>query len=116
MGMVTVKFKEGIENYLTLDGSRVWVYNNSGYKAWDFGILGFSPVQSPSMPTLHLSDPMVWDISQSRIKDTVTGKVVFQLSGRFAKPIDVQCDGSYLAAFYQSGEVLILHFNDVFFQ
>ena len=44
----------------------------------------------------------------------VTGKVVFQLTGRFAKPVDVQWDSRYLVAGYKSGEVLILNFNHVF--
>jgi hypothetical protein len=42
------------------------------------------------------------------IKDTVTGKVVLQLNGRYAKPFDVQWDGQYLVAGYESGEVMIL--------
>ena len=100
---------------LTVDGSKAWIhYPQSEYQGWDFGIPGSSPIQLPSTSTLHLSGPMVWDIDQSRIKNTVTGKVVFQLSGWFAKPIDVQCDGYYLTALYHSGEVLILDFNHVF--
>jgi len=63
----------------------------------------------------HLTGTMLWDRSLSRIKDIVTGVVVFQLSGRFAKPTFVQCDGSYLAAGYNSGEVLILDFNHLSF-
>ena len=62
------------------------------------------------MPSLHLNGTKLWDIYQSRIKDTVTGNVVFQLSGRFAKPIDLQWDGQYLVAGYESGEVLIVDF------
>jgi len=103
---------------LTVDGSRVWIpYPQSEYQGWDFGTPDSSPTQLPSMPpTLHLSGPMVWDICQSRIKDSVTGKVVFQLPERFAKPTAIQCDGCYLAAGYDSGEILILDFNHVFLQ
>ena len=109
--ITTVDFRE----FLAVDGSRVWTgYHQSECQGWDFGTSGSSPIQLPGMPTLHLSGPMVWDISQSGIKNTVTGKVVFQMSGRFAKPIDVQCDGYHLAARYHSGEILILDFNHVF--
>ena len=102
---------------LTVDGTKVWIhYPKSEYQGWDFGTQGSSPVQLPNMPPdrLHLTDTMLWDTSLLRIKDKVTGKVVFQLPERFAKPTVVQCDGSYLAAGYSSGEVLILDFNHVF--
>ena len=36
-----------------------------------------------------------------------------QISGRFANPVDVQCDGSYLVAGYRSGEILILNLKDM---
>ena len=100
---------------LTVDGSRVWIHHpESEYQEWDFGTSGSSPVHLSNIPTLHLNGTMVWDISQSTIKDTATGKVVFQLSGRFANPVDVQCDGCYLVAGYSSGEILILDFSHVF--
>ena len=48
----------------------------------------------------------------TKIKDTVTGRVVFQLVGRYASPKGgVHWDGQYLVAGYESGEVLILDFN-----
>jgi len=100
---------------LTVDGSRVWLhYPQPEYQGWDFGALGSSPVHLSNMPTLHLNGTIVWDISQSTIKDTATGKTVFQLSGRFANPVDVRCDGCYLVAGYSSGEILILDFSHVF--
>jgi len=55
----------------------------------------------------------MWDVGLSRIVDTVTGKVVFQLDGKFAKPTHAQWDGQYLVAGYLFGEVLILDFNCV---
>ena len=114
VGMVKVR-EPSFLGSLIVDGSRVWVgYPESEYQGWDFGTPGSSPVQLFNMPTLHLNDTIVWDISLSRIKDTVTGKTVFQLSGRFANPVCIQCSDYYLAAGYSSGEVLILDFNHVF--
>jgi len=114
VGRVEVKGSRFVGS-LTVDGSKVWLhYPQPGYQGWDFGALGSSPVHLSNMPILYLNGTMVWDISQSTIKDTTTGKVVFQLSGRFANPVDVQCDGCYLVAGYNSGEILILDFNHVF--
>jgi len=97
---------------LITNGSRVWVYSpySPACNGWDFGIPGSSPVQ---LPLLYLSDTKLWDTSLSRVKDIATRKVVFQLGGRFAKPDDVQLDGQYFLAHYQSGEALILDFNHV---
>ena len=104
------------QKFLAVDGSRVWV--NSPLLeplGWDFGVSD-SPILL-SNTTLHLpNNTKLWDIGQSRIKDTVTGKVVFQLAGRFAEPSGSQWDGQYLAAGYDSGEVLILNFNHMFFK
>ena len=99
---------------LTVDGSRVWIYDSHfGYHGWDFGTKGSPPVQLSNTPpdNFHLTGTMWWDNSWYRIKDTVTGKVIFELSGRFANPTVVQCDGFYLAAGYHTGEVLILDLN-----
>jgi len=109
----------GRKQSLTVDDTRVWIhYPGSEYQGWDFRTQGSSPVQLPNMPPdrLHLTDTMLWDTDLFRIKDTVTGKVGFQLSGRFAMPTVVQCDGSYLVAGYSSGEVLILDIDHVFLQ
>jgi len=100
---------------LTVDGTQVWAHRpQSEYQGWDFGIPDSSPIQFPSTPTLHFGSTMVWNNCLSRIEDRITKKVVFQLSGRFAKPLDVQCNGYYLAAYYTSGEILILDFSHVF--
>jgi len=111
-------YRVSTQQTLIVDGSRVWIHcPQSECQGWDFGTPDSSPIQLPSMSlTLHFSGPMVWDISQSRIKDSVTGKVVFQLPERFAEPTAVRCDGCYLAASYDSGEILILDFNHVFLQ
>ena len=97
---------------LTVDGSRVWVHSPVlELQGWDFGIPDSPPVQLPNIPSSHLTSTKLWDMHQFRIKDTVTGTVIFQLSGRFANPTHSQWDGQYLVAGYQSGEVLILDFN-----
>ena len=105
--------------FLTVDGSRVWVHSpEPEYQGWDFGTPDSDPVWLTNVPPakLYLSGTKVWDNSLSKIKDTATGKIVFQLSGRFANPAHVQCDGCYLIAYYISGEILILDFNHVFLQ
>ena len=96
---------------LTVDGSRVWVHHPlQEPQGWDFAVPG-SPIQLSNSSSPHLKDDKLWDTRLHRINDAVTGKVVFQLSGRFAQPIDSQWDGQYLAAGYDYGEVLILDFN-----
>ena len=105
----------GHQRSLVVDGSRVWIHSPSWKPlGWDFG--GLSPVQLSRMPSLHLDDTKLWNADLSRIEDTVTGKVYFQLAGRFANPVDVQWDEQYLVAGYESGEVLILDFNYVSLQ
>ena len=99
---------------LTVDGLRVWVYSSQSEPlGWDFGIPGSSPAELSKTHLLHPSNTRLWDVGQSRVKDTATGKVLFQLAGRFANPSDSQWDGRYLVAGYWSGEVLILDFDNM---
>jgi len=99
---------------LFAEGSRVWV-GSPGSKplGWDFGTPGSHPVQLFNSPLPLPNNAQLWDVYESRIKDTVTGKLVLQLAGRFVKPIKSQWDGRYLVAGYESGEVLILDLNCV---
>ena len=114
VGKVDIKHSQN-HGFLTVDGSKVWAYHpDSEYQGWDFGIPGSSPVQLSDVPILPNSS-MLWDPEQSRIKDAVTGKVVFQLSGSLAKPIITEYNGCYLVAGYYSGEVLIMELNHVLF-
>jgi len=104
---------------LTVDGTKVWIHcPELESQGWDFGTQGLSPVQLPNMPPdrSYLTDTVLWDTDLFRIKDVVTGNVVFQLPERFTNPTAMQFDGCYLAAGYSSGEVLILDFNHVFLQ
>ena len=98
---------------LTVDGLRVWVhYPAAETQVWDFGTPDSSPVQLPYMP-LHIFHPtgvMLWDTGPSCVKEKATGKVVFWLSKRYGKPVDVQWNDQYLVASFISGEVLVLDF------
>jgi WD40 repeat protein len=103
-------------DFLRVGGSGVCVrFPNSLVLGWDFGISGSSPVPLPNISSerSHLEfigSPRWWYEGPCWIKDTVTGKAIFQLSGRYASPQEVRWDGQYLVAGYWSGEVLILDF------
>jgi WD40 repeat protein len=105
---------------LCLDKSRVRIYSKqlSTWEGWDFGTSGSSPIPfDPSIgrPCLDLIGGVPWWVTGSaQIKDTITGKVVFRLSGKYSKANDLQWDGQYLVAGYDSGEVLILDFHDIY--
>ena len=115
VGEVGFEFAPG-QTSLSVNGSKVWVLSpKSEPLVWDFGISGSPPVQLSNSPSLHHNKPKLWDIKQSRIIDTVTGKVALQLAGRFAGPTHSQWDGQYLVTGYKSGEVLILDFYHMFF-
>ena len=110
MGEVELVFSHP-QRSLTVVGSRVWVCSPvEKPQGWDFGIPGSSPVELSITPPA-LTNTKLWDDMLSGIQDTATGKVVFQLGGRFMKPVHLQWDGQYLVAGYNSGEVLILDFN-----
>ena len=100
----------GLQRSLTVDGPRVWIHSPlSEPLEWNPDIPGSSLVQLSNTPYAT----NWWDIGQSRIRDTASGKVIFQLAGKFANPIDSQWDGQYLVAGYKSGKVLILDFDHV---
>ena len=102
---------------LYVGGSGIWVcFKDSPTQGWDFGNQGLSPIplsnKSSDRPHLDLIGRFAdQHFGPVRVKDTVTGKEVFQLYGKYAKPGCVQWDGQYLVAGYGSGEVLILDFN-----
>jgi WD40 repeat protein len=101
---------------LYVDGSKIWVwFKDSSTQGWDFGILGPSPIQlsntSSERPHLNFIKSYRKGDPPPRIKDTVTGKEVFRLSGRYANPFASQWDGRYLVAGYGAGEVVILDCN-----
>jgi len=116
VGMVETKYKY-VHGSLIVDSSRVWVwvYAESYGKGWDFRTPGSSPVELPKTPPcrLHPNGIMLWDIELLRIKDTRTGKVVFQLPKRYGKPRDVQWNDQYLVACFSPTNVLILDFSHI---
>ena len=65
---------------------------------WDFEIPGSPPVTLSNIFSPNPNCILAQDIHSLEIKNTATGKVVFYLTGRFAKPVDVQWDGRYLVA------------------
>jgi len=99
---------------LWIDGSKVLVRcRQSSTLGWDFGIPGSTPtkISTTSSDRPHLdfiSGTSYSGIGLVGIEDRLTGKVVFQLYGPFARPSATQWDGHYLIAGYESGEVLIL--------
>ena len=105
---------------LQMDGSKVWVQlKNSSTQGWDFGLPNSPPVplsDGPSeRPLLDFIGGASWQTKDpSWIKNAVTGKEVFQFSGRYVGPVEIQWDGWYLVAGYKSGEVLILDFHHLY--
>lgn len=103
-------------NPLIVDGSRAWLYCswNKNWEGQDFGITNSSPVSLPKSPSLYLDDTNEWDLALSRVMDTGTGRLIFQMGGGHTYPVDVQSGGKYVLVCYDSGEILVLDFNHVF--
>jgi WD40 repeat protein len=105
---------------LCVDGSKIQVYSEDlSIQGWDFGVSGSSPVQlsNTSSESPHLNFiKSYWRDDPSRIKDTITGKYVFQLPGRYAHTHATRWDGQHLVAGYESGEVVILDCSDMCIQ
>ena len=85
VGKVEFLYKPGV-NFLAMDGWRVWMEHSGGlHEGWDFWMPRSPPflLHTPPPKRLHLNDTKVWDNSQHRIQDIVTGRVVFQLPRSF---------------------------------
>lgn len=98
-------------DYIAVDGSKVWIYSDKlEYEGWDFGTPGSSLVRVlDSFPNkLHPSGAILWDIFQSNIQETGSGKVLFWLAKGYGRPDDVQWNNQYLYLAYVSGKLLIL--------
>ena len=97
IGTVAVEYS-GIVRPLTVEGPRVWVLHpQSGWEGGNFEVPN-SPVQlSEGTPSkVHPKGTILWDIAQSRIQDTTSRKVLFQLSAGFGMPVDVGWKHQYL--------------------
>ena len=108
----------GVELF-AMDCSRAWVsFSWAQPQGWDFGIPNSHPVRLDNMPPdrPHPGGTKLWDTSLSRIKDVVTGNVVFQLPASLGSPVEVQWNDKYLAARFKSKEVLVLTFHPTFLQ
>ena len=116
MGQVWIKFLQYSIRSLIVNGSRVWLhYPNGKSQVWDFGTMGSSPVQLPDIPLhiLHPNGAILWNTGLCCIEEKATGKVIFQLSKRHGKPVNVQWNGQYLVTSFISGEVLVLDVSHV---
>ena len=115
-----VKISDRKPELRTMDGSKVWIRDSHAHLGgWDFGTPGSPPVRPSTKPpdTLYLNGTKLWDNRQCRIQDTVTGKVVFQLSGQFQGHItEVQWNGQYLFISLGSAKELILEFPPALLQ
>ena len=101
---------------LTVHESKVWVhYPGAETQVWDFGTPDSPPVQLSNMP-LHIINPtdtLLWDTGPSCVKEMATRKVVFWLSKRYGKPVNVQWNDQYLVVSFISGKVLVLDFSHI---
>ena len=102
---------------LIVDGSRVGVlFGDSQIKWWYFGVPGSTPISLPitSMGRYHLDfvqGSRARAVMPAGVYDTVTGKQVFWLPGRYADPPKAKWNGQFLVVGYGSGELLILNFK-----
>ena len=117
MGKVELEHIISEDPILAVDSSRVWIHFSwLGTQGWDFGVPNSSPVQYCNEPPNRPYLDFIGGIRKKRsflpgIEDTITGKEIFQLPEKHARPTDAQWDGQYLVAGYDSGEVLILDCN-----
>ena len=85
---------------------------------WDFGVPGSTPIwlseASSGRPHLRLVGIRRWsNTNPVQVKDSVTGKEILQLCGKYAKPSAIRWDGRYMVAGYELGEMLILDFSHI---
>jgi hypothetical protein len=93
VGEVKLELEEGYYlDPLQMDGSKIWIrLKDLSTQGWDFGVSNSLPVPLSNGPTerplLDFIGGASWQTDDpSWIKNTVTGKEVFQLSGRYVRP------------------------------
>ena len=115
--MGKVKLPRYSESFSTVDSSKVWVQiPDQGIEGWDFGVPKESSIKHYTKPPNRPHLDFIGGIRKERpdlpgIEDTITGRVFFQLPSRYPRPNDVQWNGQYLVAGYETGEVMILDCN-----
>ena len=120
MGEIELELEGGFSlDPLQMDGSRIWIHLYDGStQGWDFGTSSSSPIPSSigstGRPLLDICDGGWGTLYPSSIKDTISGKEVFRLSRRHMRLRGLQWDGQYLIAGYDSGELLILDFHNMY--
>ena len=118
------EIKSGLRGVLYLESlctysPRIWICSRSSpaQEGWNFGTLGLPPVlfdPSSERPQLDFIGGTNWQINNPPwIKSAVTERRIFQLSGKYTRPNDIQWDGRFLVAGYDSGEILILDFHHI---
>ena len=110
-------------NPLTVDGLRVWIsFKDLPTQGWDFGSTGPTSIGLHNTPLVNSCLDIIHSTTEgttthsSRVRDTVTGKEIFQLPGRYEGFTNIQCDRQYLVAGYKYGELLILDFGQIISQ
>ena len=121
-------FEQKMEYYLDplyVNDSKVWIrLKDFSIQGWDF------ETSPPSIPPSHISSErphldfigfgllmMCWSLlgvplcGSGTIKNIITGKTVFCLSGKYIIVNSIQWDGRYLVTGHENGEILILDFN-----
>jgi len=117
VGEVIIKRGKEYLDPLHVDGSRLWVRSQDlSTQGWDFGVPNSPPALLPNIPSekphLDFIYGSKWGTGPCIIVDTTTGKKVFRLVGKHAKPQGVKWDGRYLVAQYDNTDkVLILDFG-----
>ena len=114
IGMVTT-MESDLMRSLMVEGSRVWAHHlQSDWVGWDFKVPG-SPIQLPNIPPnkLHANGTILWNISQSKIQDRSSGRVLFQLGVGHGVFADVEWNGHHLVVCFRSGKVLVLDCSSI---
>ena len=121
MGKIELELKgEWYLDPLQMNDSRIWIQlEDLSTQGWDFGTSGSSHtpsfIGSTGRPLLDFISGGTWQTG-GLSKIMTSGREVFQLSGKYARPKEVRWDGQYLIAGYDSGELLILDFHNMYSQ
>ena len=113
-GKVAARYST-VKRSLIVEGSRIWAhYLQSSWEGWDFKVPD-SPNQLPNTPPhkLHPNGTILWNISQAKIQDRCSRRVLFQLGVGHGVFADVQWNGHHLVVCFRSGKVLVLDCSSI---